>query len=113
MKKSGGVFRPIFYIINAYCHYDILIPALIKLSHFSQSHLSRLIKKQFNMTLKEYINELRLQHAYNEIIITPKPFESIAYDIGFSSFSHFNKIFKARFSITPSRLRKIYGIQTI
>ena len=89
------------------------IPALIKLSHFSQSHLSRLIKKHFNMTLKEYINELRLQSAYSEIIITQKPLESIASNVGFSSFSHFNKIFKARFSITPSQLRKNNGICTI
>lgn len=88
------------------------IPAFIELSHYSQSHLSRLIRKYFNMSLKEYINEIRLQNAYNDIILTNKSLEDISEDIGFSSFSHFNKIFKARFSITPSRLRKNHGAWT-
>lgn len=89
------------------------IVGLTYLSHYSQSHLSRLIKKYFNMTLKEYINELRLQTAYKEIVITQEPLENISEEVGFSSFSHFNKIFKARFSITPSQLRKNYGRHTI
>ena len=88
------------------------IPAFIELSHYSQSHLSRLIRKYFNMSLKEYINEIRLQNAYNDIILTNKALSDISEDIGFSSFSHFNKIFKARFSITPSRLRKNSGAWT-
>lgn len=88
------------------------IPALVELSHYSQSHLSRLIKKYFNMSLKEYINEMRLQIAYSDIVFSQKTLESISEDIGFCSFSHFNKIFKAKYSITPSRLRKNNGIWT-
>ena len=89
------------------------IPEFIELSHYSQSHLSRLIKKYYNMSLKQYINDLRLQAAYNDLILTNRSAEEIAENIGFSSFSHFNKIFKARFSITPAALRKSNGIWTI
>ena len=46
------------------------IEAFSELSNYSQSHLSRLIKQHFNMTLKRYINELRLQKAYNCIVFT-------------------------------------------
>lgn len=88
------------------------IPAFVRISHFSQSHLSRLIKARFGITLKTYINELRLQEAYKQIIISRDPMEEIAENVGFSSFSHFNKIFKEQFSTTPSRLRKEKGIWT-
>lgn len=88
------------------------IKAFTEISNYSQSHLSRLIKKFFDMTLKQYINELRLQKAYNCIVFTQKSFEDIAEELGFSSYSHFNKIFKARFYITPGVLRKEKGIWT-
>lgn len=89
------------------------IPAFIELSHYSQSHLSRLIKQYYGMSLKQYINDLRLQAAYNDMILTNRPAEEIAENLGFSSFSHFNKIFKARFSITPAALRKSNSVWTI
>lgn len=88
------------------------IKAFTEISNYSQSHLSRLIKKFFDMTLKQYINELRLQKAYNCIVFTQKSFEDIAEELGFASYSHFNKIFKARFFITPGALRKEKGIWT-
>lgn len=88
------------------------IKAFTAISNYSQSHLSRLIKKFFNMTLKQYINELRLQKAYNCIVFTQNSFEDIADELGFASYSHFNKIFKTRFYITPGALRKEKGIWT-
>ena len=88
------------------------IKAFTAISNYSQSHLSRLIKKFFNLPLKQYINELRLQKAYNCIVFTQNSFEDIADELGFVSYSHFNKIFKTRFYITPGALRKEKGIWT-
>ncbi len=85
------------------------ISAFTELSHYSQSHLARLIKKNFGVSLKKYINELRLQSAYKSLVLTNEPAEQICEGLGFSSFSHFNKIFKERFSVTPSALRKKNG----
>lgn len=89
------------------------ISAFTRLSNYSQSHLSRLVKMHFNMSLKQYINELRLKNAHSEILLTNRSAEDIAEELGFSSFSHFNKIFKARFSVTPAALRKSRGTWTV
>ena len=88
------------------------IEAFTALSHYSQSHLARLIKAYFGISLKQYVNELRLQCAYNRIVLTNESAEEIAENVGFSSFSHFNKIFKKRFSTTPAALRKSGGAWT-
>ena len=88
------------------------ISAFTELSHYSQSHLSRMVKHYFGMGLKQYINEQRLQSAYNTIILSPSFSPEMSEELGFSSFSHFNKIFKARFGITPSALRKKCGSWT-
>ena len=81
------------------------IPAFVALSNYSQSHLARLVKKHFGMGLKQYINELRLLHAYDDFIWTNESAEVIAENLGFSSYSHFYRIFKERFSISPSALK--------
>lgn len=88
------------------------IPAFLILSGYSQSHLARLVKKYFNCSLKQYVNELRLQKAYDSIILTPKSIEEICEGLGFASKSHFYKIFKTRFGQTPAALRRQNGIWT-
>ena len=82
------------------------ISALMALSNYSHSHLARLVKTHFGIGVKSYINELRLLRAYDELIWTNEPAEAISDAIGFSSYSHFCKIFKDRFSVSPSTLRK-------
>ena len=86
------------------------LSAFVSLSNYSHSHLARLVKKHFGMGLKEYINEMRLGHAYDDLVFTNEPFEAIAEALGFASYSHFFKIFKKRFQISPSDLRKGNGI---
>ena len=81
------------------------ISAFAALSNYSQSHLSRLVKKHFGLGLKEYINELRLKKAYDELVLTDEPCEVISENLGFSSYSHFYRIFKARSSLTPKEVR--------
>ena len=89
------------------------IEAMALLSNYSQTHLARMMKKYYNTTPKRYINELRLQKAYDCIVFTQKSIELIAEELGFNSYSHFNKIFKERFSVTPTSLRKQREIWTV
>lgn len=89
------------------------IEAMVRLSNYSQTHLARMMKKYYNTTPKHYINELRLQKAYDCIVFTQKSIELIAEELGFNSYSHFNKIFKERFSVTPTSLRKQRKIWTV
>lgn len=87
-------------------HLKAGIVAFVSLSNYSHSHLSRLMKAHFGIGLKQYVNEQRLLRAYNEIVWTNEPFEVISEQLGFASYSHFQKIFKRKFSLTPSALRR-------
>jgi len=82
------------------------ISAFVTLSNYSHSHLARLVKKHFGVGLKQYINELRLQRAYSDLVLLDESAEEISERLGFSSYSHFYRIFKDRFSVSPSELRK-------
>ncbi|MBQ8526325.1 MAG: AraC family transcriptional regulator [Clostridia bacterium] len=83
-----------------------------ELSKYSKTHLNRLIKKHFNVTLHEYIINARLEAAYSSLILTKTNMEDLAEGLGYASFSHFNKIFKSKYGITPAALRKKHGSWT-
>ena len=89
------------------------IPAFLSITHYSQTHLSRIIIKHFGVKLHDYVLDLRLNTAYNDLILTTKGLEEISESVGYNSFSHFNKIFKEKYGITPAALRKEYRKPTI
>ena len=89
------------------------IAAAMALSHYSQSHLSRLVRTHYGMGLKEWINDLRLEAAYRELLLGDMTVVQIAMLVGFSSLGHFNTIFKRKFGITPAAARRQRRIFTI
>ena len=56
-------------------------------------------------TLNEYMLGLKLTHAKEQLRFTGLTTLEISSDIGFSSLSHFNHIFKKAFGMTPSKYR--------
>jgi AraC family cel operon transcriptional repressor len=89
------------------------VPKLVELSGYSRSHLTRLIRRYYHCTLQELMTKIRLDAAYNEVILSKDSLEDIAYKVGYSSFSHFQKVFKKFFGITPAVLRKTNSMWTI
>lgn len=89
------------------------VSKLVELSGYSRSHLTRLIQQYYGCSLQDLITKLRLNTAYNEIILSKDSLVDIAYKVGYSSFSHFQKIFKTTFGITPAVLRKTNAMWTI
>lgn len=89
------------------------VPKLVELSGYSRSHLSRLVQKHYTCSLHALITHFRLNAAYKEIILSKEALEDIAYQVGYSSFSHFQKVFKAEFGVTPAALRKTNATWTI
>lgn len=88
------------------------ISAFTRISGYSQSHLARLTKKHLEMNIHDYILNLRLEKAYNDILFTKEHLEDISESVGYASFSHFNKIFKEKYNITPAQLRKQHSLWT-
>jgi AraC-like DNA-binding protein len=56
----------------------------------------------------ERVNELRLQRAFALLIEpngSPRRISDIALEVGFSDISHFNRLFRARFGVSPRGVR--------
>lgn len=58
------------------------------------------------MSFAEYLTNVRLFHAVDDLLYTSMPITRIAYDNGFASVAVFNKVFKNAYGETPSVFRK-------
>jgi len=72
----------------------------------SQTHLDRLMIQETGLTLYQQIEARRFQKAQDALIANESSLKVIAYDLGFSSPSHFISWFKQRQGITPLQYRK-------
>lgn len=72
----------------------------------SNAYLSKYIKKHLGMTFVEYLNNVRLFHAVDELLYTDKNITRIALDNGFPTSASFTKAFRESYNETPSEYRK-------
>lgn len=74
----------------------------------STRQLERLFGKYLNTTPKRFMMDVRLQRARTLIQQTDATISEIAMACGFTSTSHFSKVFSAQFGVTPRGHRGVF-----
>lgn len=82
------------------------IDAMVRLSGKSYEHLSRSMKKYKNITLSDFINNIRLNHAANLLKYTNLSITDIAIECGYNNVSYFPVCFKKKYGISPKTFRQ-------
>ena len=67
-------------------------------------HLARVFRRATGQSIHAYRSELRLRAAL-ERLADGEDVSTVAFDLGFSSHSHFSSAFRRAFRTTPSQLR--------
>ena len=87
-------------------HEDITLKDVAKAACTSTFYICKLFKKQTGVNLMEYISRLRVERA-KELLQNPQARVSeIAYEIGFQSLTHFNRVFRSIVGECPSAYRE-------
>ena len=92
--------------IRANYNQSISLKDLADKLYLSNGYLSRFFKRNYGMSFAEYLTNIRLFHAVDELLYSNAPVTRIAYDNGFASVAVFNKVFKKAYGETPSAMRK-------
>ncbi len=72
----------------------------------SNTYLSTIFKKSYNMGIPQYINKLRIEKAKKLILNTEYNIKEIALSVGFSSDVTFIRVFKQFENTTPKKYRE-------
>ena len=73
--------------------------------HLSPDHVSFVVKTTENMTIKELINSVKMEHARRLLRSTKMPIGEISQKCGFDSFAYFSKVYRETYHLTPSQER--------
>ncbi len=82
------------------------LPSILESSFYSKEYICRSFRKYLGVTMTEYLNSKRLDSAANCLIYNSNSVLQICNDLGFSSISYFNKIFKQKYGLSPTAFRK-------
>lgn len=74
--------------------------------HLSEKYVSRYFKEHFHITLSQYINHLRLEHARQLLQESTVPVTEVALQSGYQNVSYFIRCFKKMYGVSPLKYRK-------
>ena len=74
--------------------------------HLSEKYISRYFKEHFHITLSQYVNHLRLEHARQLLQETALPITEVAMQSGYQNVSYFIRSFKETYGVPPLKYRK-------
>lgn len=92
------------YIESNYMH-ELQLDTLTELTNLTRSHLSRLFKKITGTNFKEYLQEVRLRHAVEEMRRTDHTITAIAFNNGFPNVNALNTAISRKYGMVPSEFR--------
>lgn len=94
--------------IRKYYHQKICIPDIAEALGVSESHLSRIFKKETGESIQKYSMHMRIERAENLLKYSEESLTEISEYLCFSSQSHFGKVFKVYKNMTPKQYRDYY-----
>ncbi len=75
--------------------------------YLTPNYLSKLFNKETGLTIRDYINQLRIDEAKKLLNSTSKAISVIAMDVGFENVSYFSTVFKKYCGCNPDAWRKL------
>lgn len=84
----------------------VSVPVLAREFRFSEGYISQYVKKRTGRKVSDFIRDARMKLANDLLVNTDEPVDSVAHDVGYSSYSHFHKLFVEHYGKTPGEARK-------
>ena len=85
---------------------NISLDDVCEKSGMSSYYFCRLFKKASGSGFVDYLNFVRICKSEKLLAKSEKSILEVAYDVGFSSVSYYNRIFKRYKNCTPTEYRK-------
>ncbi|MFS1664465.1 helix-turn-helix domain-containing protein [Streptococcus sp. zg-JUN1979] len=104
-RKHHQIRRVIDHINRNYAK-ALSIDYLADYMGYSKTHFMTVFKQQTGTSCTEFIIQVRLSKACEELLNTNRAIIDIASFVGFTNLSNFNRQFKRYYHLTPSQYRK-------
>lgn len=110
-KKYSGYVEQCKYYIDQNYRKNLSLNDLSEYTGMNGAYLSHLFSQIEGMTIKDYLNKVRIERAQNLLKYSDRSIIEISDYIGFQSQSYFGRIFKKYTGKTPAQFRGQYQIK--
>lgn len=93
-------------MIEANCYYNLGLEDYAKLCNRSLSSFKRDFQRIYMTPPSQWFLNKRLDRARELLFSTPKSVNEISFECGFENNTHFSRVFKKRFGLSPLQYRK-------
>lgn len=102
---SDPIRRALMYI---YCNFrdNPSLHNVAEVSGLCDNYFSETFHKATGEKFNRFLNNVKLQYAYDMLINTDNPITEICFSSGFNSMTHFQREFKAKYLFSPFEVRK-------
>lgn len=104
-KAARKLLPALEYIENHYRQQDLSLEAISQVLNLTPVYFSRLFKRSTGHCFTEYLNYVRVSKSETLLQGTTMSILEISMEVGFSSVSYYNRIFKRMKNCTPSLYR--------
>ena len=109
INENESIGRLIKKFIKGNIAGKLTLNELARNLHCSTVTLTEHFKREFGITINEYITSKRMEHSERLMLSTDKPLREIATLSGFADVEYFSRTFKKHHGISPALWRKIKG----
>ena len=103
--KDSHVYSVLQYLNTHYAE-KLSLSDLAAHEYLSPNYLSQFFREKLGTTFTQYLNEIRLSHAFLDLCSTDKSITSIALDNGFGRADTFINRFQRKYAVTPNKYRR-------
>lgn len=93
-------------VLQANFRSDIVREDIAGMAKLHPARLSRLLRERKNRTLREYMTDLRLEHALDLLRQENLSIDAVASHCGFNYTNYFIRVFRKRYGDSPAEFRK-------
>ena len=105
-KAEPAVIAKAKQFIQEHQHEELSLHQVAKAVNTSTFYFCKLFKKVTGLNFTDYVSRLRIEKAKNLLLNPNLRVSEIAYEIGFQSLTHFNRVFKRILGQSPTAYRQ-------
>lgn len=104
----GELARRVIRYLEAHYQEDLRLDDIAAAMGLNKSYLCVAFKKDTGFTMLDCLNTIRIRRAAELIVYSDHGFSQVADMCGFTSVTHFNRVFLKYVGITPGQCRRAY-----
>lgn len=99
-NQSEDKLQAIIHYIHCHLHEKLTAPQLASRFYISERHLRRIFKEAYHCTLHEFIQQEKMNVAYQHLSMGFK-IQDVAESIGINDSAYFSRCFKKTYGLSP------------